>query len=908
VLAWLWGCVIWVGAQTPAPAPAPSPAEAQRFDVAVKAFKDGQYEFAEQRLAEFSLEFPRSGRLPEAILLRARAALRQQRLAAAAGLLRTNLVRAGRWAEDYEYWLAETQMQSADFQAAAESFALLTRDYTNSTRLLEAGYGEALARYKLKQWDRVIQLLEPADGQFQKAAKLRSADELVGRGALLLAEAHLEKQQYQQAEAALQSLADRDLTPEYKWRREYVRCRILIASRRFDAALANITNLLALGAATGQPAFLAESVAVQGGLWEQLWRWGEAARAYEQNLAESAPAERRAQARLKIIQLTLATNNTRGAAQKLEAFFTQQPGEKSSDLFLLTLGELYLRQHLEGADTNRADRAASPAPGAGAPPGTNWLALALAQFDKLLTNYPQSSLVGNAQLDKGWCLWIDDKVREAQLAFRLAVDRLPPAADQAIARFKLGDTLFVLQDYTNALQQYRAVLKDYSNVPAVQENLLVPALYQIVHLGVEMDDLAGATGALQQILSLDTEQRFSDRGLLLVGQKLIAAGQPAEARAILAGFTQRFGDRSALGPQAELAIARSYLQEKNWPAALARYEGWLKRYATNELRPRVEFNFAWVNYQAGRESNAFNLFTNFLARYPTHELAPRAQYWVGDFYYRQNDSVALTLAESTYQRLYQNTNWAATPLAYQARLMAARAAIARQAFGQAEGYLTNLLNSTGLREDLAAEIVPEALFMLGDVYLFQDGDPNQPVKKFIDAREAFYKIPQNYTNSPLVPAAWGMMAQCSLQWAQAQAQEKNPKLYDSAAEAFLKVLSFTNADIAVRSQAEVGLGLVRERQAQLTPAPANAELWKSARTHYLNVLYGKNLNVNNQEKASLFWQKEAGLAAASLAEQLKDWSSALSIYKRLISLAPPLGPFLEKKLEKAREQARLGKG
>lgn len=904
---WLWlvlfallpAAPLRLAAQAPSPAPvaapAQAPAETVMFDAAVRAFNEGHFDWAEKTFGEFSGKYPQSARVAEAVLLQARAALKQQRLNVAADLLRTNLVRAVRLTEDYRYWLAEIQLLSADFPAAAESFALYTKDYTNSTRLLEAGYREALARFSLKQWDRVIQLLETPDGNFQKAAKLRAADELVSRGALLLSEALLEKQQYEPAEAVLQKLADQNLTPEYKWRREYLRCRIQVASRRFDAMLGNVTNLLALAAATGQSWALAESVAMRGSLLEQLGRWRDAAQAYEQNLADTVPLERRNQAQLKIIQLALVTNGVSAAAQKLDAFFARQPNDKASDLVLLTLGELYLRQQVLSAGAHRESQAASAS--------SNWLALARAQFDKLLTNYPQSPLVGKAQLDKGWCLWLEDKPREAQTAFRLAAERLPPSADQAVARFKLADTMFLLKDATNALQHYRAVLKDFPNIPGVQDSLAAPALYQILRLNVELGNLTNATAVLKEILSADRDLRFGDRSLLLLGQKLITAGQPADARAILAGFNQKFGEQSPLRPQLELALARSYIQEKNWLGALDQYKNWLARFPTNELRPSAEFNYAWLHYQAGRDSNAFTLFTNFLARYPTNELAPRAQFWLGDFYYRQNDTIA---AEKAYQHLFQNPNWASKPLAFQARMMAGRATFARQAYGQAADYITNLI--VACPDDLAGEILPEAFFAYGDVLLMQDADPAQPFKKFEKALGAFDKIPLNYPDSPLVPAAWGKKGICLMQWASArEPQEKDPKLYDGAIEAFEKAMLFTNAEAAVRSQAEVGLGLAQERQAQLSPPPKNADLFKSARNHYLNVLSGTNLNVNKGEKPSFFWQKEAGLYAANLAESLKDWEAAASFYKRLIALFPPLGATLEKKLERAQELARPGK-
>jgi tetratricopeptide (TPR) repeat protein len=78
----------------------------------------------------------------------------------------------------------------------------------------------------------------------------------------------------------------------------------------------------------------------------------------------------------------------------------------------------------------------------------------------------------------------------------------------------------------------------------------------------------------------------------------------------------RLYPNSSLRAEVELAIARSYLHERQWEPALQHYEAWLNRYSTNQLRSRAEFSYADANYQAGRLTNALSLFTNFVARFP----------------------------------------------------------------------------------------------------------------------------------------------------------------------------------------------------------------------------------------------------------------------------------------------------
>ena len=341
-------------------------------------------------------------------------------------------------------------------------------------------------------------------------------------------------------------------------------------------------------------------------------------------------------------------------------------------------------------------------------------------------------------------------------------------------------------------------------------------------------------------------------------------------------------------PEVELALARTLAEEEQFGTAIQRYEGWLARYTNHALWPKALYNLARTQYRAGNDTNALLLFTNFVARFFTNELAPRAQMWVANYYYNANDFLN---AEKSFQMLFQNTNWSGNPLAYEARMMAGRAAFARQAYTDAEGYFTNLVND----RSCPAELLAEAFFAYGDTLTLQAENPPR-LQKFSEAREAFSRIPQLFPGSPLVPAAQGRIADCYLQLA-----SQDPKLYDAAAEGYRAAMK--SPDVSVRSQAEVGLGKVLEKQAALRQPPENKPLLVEARDHYLNVFNGSNLD--GDDKPSAFWVKEAGFAAARLAEDQQEWQVAAKIYRRLAKLLPPVQDMIAKKLERALEQTRL---
>ena len=342
---WLAGAWMLL-ALAAAAAQAASPEEDRAFAAALKSFAGGWWERAENEYARFTQEYPESERRAEAILRQAQARYRQTNATGAEQLLSENISQAGKLADEYQFWIGEARLQDLNYLAAAEAYAKLVSDFTNSARLLEAAYGEALAYSKLNQWPRVVELLSRPDGVLQRAAQTQPANEFVVRGLVLLGEAYFVQKNYRAVEQTLQPLAQQKLSAELGWRRQHLVCRAQLADGRPQEAQQGATNLLALATASGQRNLQADSVAFEARVLEQLNQPDEAIAAYEKNLAEGLPGERRREALLRIISLSLAQNKTAETVLRLEKFLGQFPKDEAADVALLTLGELRLREHL----------------------------------------------------------------------------------------------------------------------------------------------------------------------------------------------------------------------------------------------------------------------------------------------------------------------------------------------------------------------------------------------------------------------------------------------------------------------------------------------------------------------------------------------------------------------------------
>lgn len=861
------------------------------YQTAVKAYQSKSFDFAEREFGEYASKFPQSSRLAEVILLRAQCRFELKKYDGVVELLTARLAGAGPLADQYRYLMAEAHFQKGNFESAAQAYADVLREFPNSPRRLASAYGEAFARFKLNDFKGTEELLRNPAGAFQQAA-LKATNEIeVIRGYLLLGDAYFELKNYPAAEAAMIQLGSRTLIPEMDWRRQYLMAMSQRANRQPQKALQTVTNLVHLARAATNPVWQANSLMFRADILETQ-RPEDAIATYEAiTQIKGIPTVQSRQAALKIAALYVGQNRLTNAIARLENYAKQFPPDPDSDVIRLTLGELYLKRFrglIEGVSpTSRPTNNWVEA--------TNSLLLSRTNLDFIIAALTNSSLLGRAYLNRGWCSWEEAKLTdqpvkfdEGQKDFQKAAGLLPISDDQVEAWFKTADCQFELKDYANAIKSYQELLRRYANFPSVKTNSFDRALYQIVRAGVEAEDFGGAQRALDRLLKEFPKSELSDDCLYVFSQALLNHGKPAESREALMDFQKRFGN-SPLLPDARLLVAHTYVGETNWTAALAELNGWVAQYPNHSARPRAEFDRAWFNYRAHNETNALVLYTNFFTQFPTNPLAPLARLWVGDYHYLQAD---YNPAEAMYQQLFQGTNAATGELKYRAWLMAAKAAFLRLSPKTARAYLTNLLNDPNRPQSL----VLDAYFVLGDVEI-QDVSglsATNLLDRFANAINSYSKIVNDPSAGRLEPLARGRIADCHYQLA---VQDTNR--YVLATNEWHKVLDSSLADVTARSHAEVGLAKVYEKLAAGRPEPEQRPLLERAWDRYRNVVFGYGLK---GEKPDPYWVKEAGLAAGQLAVRLQKIPEAIGLYDQLMKELPSLRETWEKKLNELRQE------
>jgi hypothetical protein len=180
------------------------------------------------------------------------------------------------------------------------------------------------------------------------------------------------------------------------------------------------------------------------------------------------------------------------------------------------------------------------------------------------------------------------------------------------------------------------------------------------------------------------------------------------------------------------------------------------------------------------------------------------------------------------------------------------------------------------------ELRVQATFAHGTALMRMDStDTNNPLHNFQLATNVFSQICQLYPTNEFGALAWGEIGDCDLQLAN----------YDAATNAYAQVVNSPSANIAARSQAQIGFGMALEKKAAAAAGGDQKALLELALKNYLDVFYENNLS--NDEQADAFWTKKAGLQALPLIEGLGE-SPPDDFFNRMENWLPQLKDSVEK--------------
>lgn len=829
---------------------AAAPEEKNAYNAGVRAFEWSYFERAEKEFAQFIANFPDSDLAPKAAAFRLRS--RAHHLA-----------------------------DQSNHRLAAAAFRQLRSEFPNSLNYLEFIVLEAWNEYHLGNRETVVNLLGDAKGAFQSASASRSRDpaslKFQVSGRLLLAQTYLEQKNYPAAQQALDKATDWDLNTEFQWRRQFILTRLHFAANELEKALAKAATLLELAEATEKKEWIAESAAALGEVRVATNQKEAAILAYKKNLAEGIPQNRRREAWSKIIKLR--REQSPGLflfLQSLEQFVAEAPNDNALDIPLLALAKLKLQLYYQEKNRSELPKESQP------PPAAELLRDALAKLEELLREFSESPLRGEALYHLGWCYWEQREIEKSFSSFYNALNILPEGFEKDIAQFKLADGHYALKRYESALFHYQQIRQRIAArakpTRPDKETFLAQVLYQTVRAATKDGNPDAAADAVSDLIALFPENLLANKGIFLFGQHMLQIPKSAEARKIFRQVMERFPN-FPLKAEVELAIAYSHELDGNWKSATDAYQNWTTTHPNHKKQAPAAYAEAWCLSQQGREDKAATLFQTFLEKHgkdkaaDNQKLANQARLWLGNHHFNHRDFAA---AERLYAEIYNHENQSTDVVSLRARLMAGRASFRQNQFEQTIRQLKtlrNLLQETKPTDDNFKTLQAEVLLNLGDAY-FEHGkrlpEPAERKNQIEQARTQYLQIETLQPNSRLWAVAQGRCGDAS----------RFLSDYERAKKFYQEIIDSPSqqADVALRSQAEVALGTIFEQEAERAKTKAEqTALQKKALDHYRNVIFGGNLKTENFDA---FWRLEAVRQAGPLTIQLKGIDAGIQFYQK----------------------------
>ena len=878
------------------PAAPPQPDEAAVFNAAVAAYNDNLYERAYKEFGDFCAKYPQSTNLVNATVYQGLSLYRDGKYTEMLNFFQplvadTNTTILSEGKDRYGFWSGMAFFKLGDYPKTVSLLESVVRDHPNSSLVPQSFYYMGAAFKRLGANKRAIDLFEDPQGLFLKIAEKDPNNVNVIQVRLLLAEMHLIQNEFAQAQAVLDKVADNNLPPELQWHRLYLLTRLSLAQQDVKGAGLNVTNLLVLTTNLGLLNLEYQGLALQGDLLKQENRMEEAAQVYEKNLANKLISlDDRCMALMNTVRIRLEQKKQDAAIKLLENFMRETDGKPYNDEILVTLGNLYLQNYYQGTAPVRLIKS-------GRGVDNPQVSSAFNCYTNLIGTFTNSVYLPRAFLDLGLCYWELGDVKNAQTQFEKAVDLLPGSEDNALARVKLSELQFYQKQFVavlGTLAEYMKIYAEDQSIPAeIQEQAYHIQLCSAIELGDE--ELARKT--MNAVRERYPKGVFTERDLICFGNFLCDIGKPAEGRFQFQECL-KLSPESSILPEISYSQARSWLYERKFDEAINAYQEWLEH--NPETSPNyvtAQFELIWCYAQRG-DADASKKFQDFLKKYPDSSYSILARKWIADDHFNKHE---FTSAESVYQSIYSQTNVLADTdsFALNARLMAARTAFNRGGYKDASVYLTRLINILQENKTDQDDMLDEAFILLGDSLSEQvnlEKDHPKQLERFAEAINAYSRV--NETNR-LGGVALTRIANCHFQMATGEPVDK--KRMELAQQFYEKAMSAPLNSVATRLKAELGLAALYQYKAELTTLEQKErdKSLEDALEHYLNVFYW---NENGNKEFDLFCIQKGGMEAGRILENLGRWKEAGGVYERLLTYVPSLQPLLKKKIAYAMEQ------
>ncbi|NTV51869.1 MAG: tetratricopeptide repeat protein [Candidatus Firestonebacteria bacterium] len=426
---------------------------------------------------------------------------------------------------------------------------------------------------------------------------------------------------------------------------------------------------------------------------------------------------------------------------------------------------------------------------------------------------------------------------------------------------------FNRQMYAEAIQGYRHWLAAAGNQPEAPTVHFQVAWSQYLN-----KSYLDAVETWKDLAKKYPQTSEAAQALTWVGDTYFQGGENAQARATYEELLRRF-------PQAkeskayELRVAQTYYNEQKDEEAIPRFLKLLQTYPDSDEAKEAQKAVEGASYRIADRLDSIPAFHEFILKFPESTLSEDIQYRIGEAYYQKekyNDSLHEFLQfVMTYTKSPRSAN-----AQYYLAVCQEQVGNSLNAAQQAEAFLKNYPQH---------ELAPEMMFRLASAE-FQ-------LERYLPAAEHFVACAEKYSLKEYQPRAWYNAA---VIYDKLQVPSKAVEYYTKLIQAYPQDpnAATTLARLALMQAAEKNASGVETVLQKMEANPDPELLLKTYLS--LSVLYQEQgedaareavfKRLMDKGSPKLQEYSLALVELASLYEQKKAWSSALTVYQRLLKV------------------------
>lgn len=511
---------------------------------------------------------------------------------------------------------------------------------------------------------------------------------------------------------------------------------------------------------------------------------------------------------------------------------------------------------------------------------------AMAAYTLLVENFPKSSRLAEAYLGRANLYYQLQDYGKAMNDYQYTIDHFSenPGHEEIIekAYFGLAWSYLKVGKVDDSIKTFQTI-KDQSTNKTVK----ISALTQIGDAYQDLEDLEKAVAVYDQILQSDPHSPYSDYVQYREGIALLKMDRIEAATLSFQGLQTNFPQSKYLH-DTHYYLALSYFKKKNWVAARAHINDFLKDSSPNDnLRPQALYICALSEFNLENYEGALKIFQEIIRDYPNEaNIANNSEINVAKCYYKmERFKEALKIFKTLIEKYPQSE------IAEESFLWLGDHFLESLDFDSAIGYYEKFLEefSNSERKNIV-------LYHLAESY--------DRKEQYDEAVKTFKQIDKNKDGELFAKAELAIANIFAKEMDQAKALETYENIIENSPE-FKRDACIKIAQVH-KEQAEYEKAISAYQEALGSPMSlsevTNAELQFSIADSYeflnrLDRAVEEYLKIPYLYSQEISWVVKSYLRIARLLEKQEKWEEAKTIYRKVIGLKTDEMKFAQERIE-----------